>query len=379
MKRLLFMPLALLAVAAGGAIQVAQDVCGPFTDVSPAICPFVLEMYYLGITAGTSPTTYSPNNPVTRGQAAVFVSKGVNQALARSSRRAALGQWWTTTPHYDLGIGTTGDALGPVTCDGADLWVGAGSGGIHRVRASDGRIVESWPGAVGGGAKISAMGRVFVARASDPGELYMIDPTTPPGSAVLVADNLGFEPQNIAFDGEKLWTANRDGSVSLIFPSSAPLWNYTNVDTGLAGANGIAFDGQNMWITEPSTGKIHKMTSKGTVQSSLTIGDGIGAVMFDGENLWITTCCGVSVVRRSDGSSYSFLQDPLLTNPSFMAFDGQRVMVLSGNSDGATLWNAATLQLIQAMSLGTGTNPQGVASDGINFWITLGNGQLARF
>ena len=67
------------------------------SDVSPAFCPYVLELYYLGITAGTSPTAYSPDAVMTRGQAAVFVSKDVNQAIARSSRRAALEQWWTTS------------------------------------------------------------------------------------------------------------------------------------------------------------------------------------------------------------------------------------------------------------------------------------------
>jgi S-layer family protein len=90
-RRLAFLSLALCALLAGGATRVVQDVCGPFADVPPTLCPYVGEMYYLGITAGTSPTTYSPDNPVTRGQAAVFESKGINQAIARSSRRAALG------------------------------------------------------------------------------------------------------------------------------------------------------------------------------------------------------------------------------------------------------------------------------------------------
>ncbi len=379
MKKLLLAPVSILALLSGGAVRIAQDVCGPFTDVTPVLCPYVLEMYYLGITAGTSPTTFSPNNPVTRGQAAVFVSKGVNQALARSSPRAALGQWWTTTPHYDIGIGVTDDAFGSVACDGTDLWVGAGSGDTHRVRASDGRILESWPGAIGGGAKIYAMGRIFIARASDPGELYMIDPTDPPGTAVLVADNLGFEPQSIAFDGAKLWTINRNGSVSLIQPGATLPWTTTNLSPGIDYGRAILFDGQNMWISDPAVGKIHKMDSTGAILTSYTVADGVGALLFDGENLWVTTCCGLQVLRRSDAAGLAFLQDPLLTNPSFLAFDGQRVLALSGNSDGAALWNAATLQLIRATSLGTGTNPQGVASDGIDFWVTLGNGQLARF
>jgi hypothetical protein len=47
-------PAALLAGASRGLL----GVCGPFTDVAAdAFRPFVLEIDYLGITAGTSPTT----------------------------------------------------------------------------------------------------------------------------------------------------------------------------------------------------------------------------------------------------------------------------------------------------------------------------------
>ena len=47
----------------------------PFTDVPPSAHQYVAHMYELGITSGTSPTTYSPNNNVTRAQMAVFLSR----------------------------------------------------------------------------------------------------------------------------------------------------------------------------------------------------------------------------------------------------------------------------------------------------------------
>ena len=53
----------LCALLAGGAVRRAQDTCGPFTDVSALFCPYVLEAYYTGITAGTSATTFSPDFP----------------------------------------------------------------------------------------------------------------------------------------------------------------------------------------------------------------------------------------------------------------------------------------------------------------------------
>src|SRR5215471_8748370 len=103
---------ALGALLAGGTVRVVQDQCGPFTDVTPAFCPYVLELYYLGVTVGTSATTFSPDDPLTRGQGSVFVAKGLNQALARSSRRAALGQWWT--PSNGFALGSTAIAAGRV-------------------------------------------------------------------------------------------------------------------------------------------------------------------------------------------------------------------------------------------------------------------------
>src|SRR5215475_14269087 len=84
--------IALVAFAAG----VSQALpCGPFTDVSSAdpFCPVVLEIFTLGITTGTTPTTYDPASNVTRVQMAVFLSRTVDGVLKRGSRRAALNQF----------------------------------------------------------------------------------------------------------------------------------------------------------------------------------------------------------------------------------------------------------------------------------------------
>src|SRR6476660_3003681 len=83
----ILMVLAALSGAAGGLL----GVCGPFTDVTDAtFCPFVLEIFTLGITTGTTPTTYDPAGSVTRLQMAAFLSRSVDGLLRRGSRRAAL-------------------------------------------------------------------------------------------------------------------------------------------------------------------------------------------------------------------------------------------------------------------------------------------------
>src|SRR5215468_3864117 len=115
--------IALLALAAG----VAQGSlpCGPFTDLSGSdpFCAFVLEIFTLGITTGTTPTTYDPTANVSRVQMAAFLSRSVDGVLKRGTRRAALRQFWTTQNASALGITTVGASPGPIESDGLDVWV----------------------------------------------------------------------------------------------------------------------------------------------------------------------------------------------------------------------------------------------------------------
>src|SRR4249920_3016550 len=122
----------LLAAAAGALL----GACGPFTDAAAdSFCPFVLEIFYLGITTGTTATTYDPGSNVSRLQMAAFLSRTVDGALKRGSRRAALDQFWTTQNSTVLGVTSVGSSAKAVASDGADLWVVAGgSAEVGRVR-----------------------------------------------------------------------------------------------------------------------------------------------------------------------------------------------------------------------------------------------------
>ena len=391
MKRLSIVSLALVAIFAGGAVRIVQDQCGPFSDVTPAFCPFVSELYYLGITAGTSATTFSPDDPLTRGQAAVFVAKGLNQSLARSSRRAALGQWWTTTPHYDFGLGVTNLTPGirQVVSDGVDLWVVGGSV-VHRVRASDGKLLETWTGANRAYGVLVAMGRVFVTGLSSgalaeatPGVLYMIDPSQPAGAVVTVATDIGNNPVDIAFDGSRIWITNPvlpgASSIAIVTPGPTVPWAVTSVTAGLSFPFGITFDGSNMWVADVSAGDLLKLDANGSVLQAVHTGAS-QSIGFDGSNVWVPGPGKVTVVQAATGSILAILTGNGLGSGNSVAFDGQRVMIMSPNSDTVSLWSAADLSPIGFFSTGPITLPFFACSDGLSFWISLGGtGQLARF
>src|SRR5262245_53071315 len=76
-----------LAALLGGSLGLL-GLCGPFTDVAAdAFCPFVLEIFYLGITTGATPTTFEPSGNVTRLQMAAFLSRTVDGVLKRGGRK----------------------------------------------------------------------------------------------------------------------------------------------------------------------------------------------------------------------------------------------------------------------------------------------------
>jgi hypothetical protein len=360
--------------------------CGPFTDVSDVIfCPFVLEIFYLGITTGTTPTTYDPTSPVTRLQMAAFLSRTVDRVLLRGSRRAALDQFWTTQNDTVLGLTTVGSGPRFLKSDGADIWVANISGNsISRVRASDGKLLETWTGAGSALGVLMAMGRILVTGNTSPGNLYMIDPSQAAGAVTTVASNLGNGPVGIAFDGARVRTANlgSPGSVSIVTPGATTPWTVTTVTTGFSSPVGTLFDGVNIWITDNVAGTLLKLDSSCAILQTVTVGSFPEFPVFDGTNIWVPNggSNSVSVVRASSGAVLQTLTGNGLNGPTAGAFDGERVLITNQNGNSVSLWKAADLTALGSFATGSSTGPNGVCSDGINFWITLnGTNRLARF
>src|SRR5262249_14463122 len=122
--------LCLAAAVLGGAMSAVLGLCGPFTDVTDAFfCPFVLEIFYLGITTGTTPTTFDPTGTVTRLQMAAFLSRTVDAALKRGGPQAPVGKFWR--PQDSSALALTTVPIGPalLRSDGADVWVASFSEG----------------------------------------------------------------------------------------------------------------------------------------------------------------------------------------------------------------------------------------------------------
>ena len=361
------------AVLAGGG-QALLATCGPFGDVPDNdFCPFVRELFYLGLTNGTTPTTFSPQDSLTRLQAAAFLSRGVDSTLKRSARRTVMGQFWSSRKPFDAA--NVGDAPQLLASDGTDVWVaGFGGNSVSRVRASDGKHIGLWTGMNGPVGILVALGRIFVSAETTKGALYRIDPAQPPGTFSVVASDLGGPARGLAFDGYHIWTANwPSGSVAIIHPADGLV---SRVATGFSQPAGVLYDGASIWVTD--TPGLLRLDSTGTILQTVTVTGEFP--VFDGTNIWLPGAGGVHVIRAATGTVLATLTGNGLFDSRSAAFDGQRILVTNLSADSVSLWKAADLTPLGSFSTGNGTNPFGACSDGADFWITFaGTGRLVRF
>ena len=307
-----------------------------------SFCAFVLEIFTLGVTTGTTATTYDPASNVTRLQMAAFLSRTVDGVLKRGSRRAALDRFWTSRSSSVLALTTVGPTPTLLRSDGADVWTTHSDGTVSRVRASDGRLLETWTGAASVYAVLVAMGKVFAAGGS-PGVLYRIDPAQPAGAMTAVASGLGDDTRGLAFDGARIWTANNP-SVSIVTPGATLPWTVTTLSAGFSSLKGALYDGGNVWVVAYGLSALLKLDSSGAILQTVTVGQHPEQPVFDGANIWVPSLdfANVTVVRASTGAILATLTGNGLSLPFACAFDGERVLVTNGSGDRVSLWKAAT-------------------------------------
>ncbi|MFY9552775.1 MAG: hypothetical protein WAU32_16630 [Thermoanaerobaculia bacterium] len=262
-------------------------------------------------------------------------------------------------------------------------------GTVSRVRASDGKLLETWTGADNAYAVLVAYGRVLVAGRPDAGpaggKLYMIDPSQPAGSVTTAVDDMTIFPMSLAFDGKRIWAAGGlqpPLGVAIITPASAPPWPVA-VITGpsFQFALGAVFDGQNVWTSQGSgnSGSLLKLDSSGNVLQTVPLDGAGGYPAFDGANIWAPGANGsVTVVSASSGNVVGTL--PGLGTPRAAAFDGQRILVVAGTR--GALFRAADLGSLGSFTISPSPvrDAYEIVSDGINFWLTIPSlDEIARF
>ena len=116
-------------------------------------------------------------------------------------------------------------------------------------------------------------------------QIHRIDPSdNSVESVALGADNA--EPQDIAFDGRYLWVGDDRTQVTIV-----DTLDLTVSDVGTDAATAaVAFDGQNVWASHPTSGRLSRIDPNERLSTqvfSVWFGGGMGSVVFDGTNVWV--------------------------------------------------------------------------------------------
>lgn len=368
-------------------------VCGgetypfPYTDVAAvgdAFCPGIMQAYALGVTRGTSPTTFTPSEPVSRVQMTTFLQRSVDQTLRRSNRRTALGQLWTTTVPGQLQLVSL-PGTGPATfckSDGERVWVTNGPL-YHRIQASTGTLLDSYDvssppdyHADNLGPILALNGSVLVADyVNGVARLASMHwESDAGGSAATIVS--GLRPNTITFDGARVWTANhQDNSVAIstnvLFATST-----ASIVTGFVAPIDIFFDGENIWLTEGApANRLRRLNPNGSVAQTIPMAAVPSYMAFDGANLWVPNfgSNSITVVQVNSGAIVATIPgnaSNALNAPLQAAFDGERILVTNTGNNTVTIFRAADLSLIANVVMPFGATPFGACSDGINFWVT---------
>ncbi len=305
----------LMALAGGGASTLLA-VCGPFTDVPAGICGFVLEIYYLGITGGTGPTTYDPTSNVTRGQMAVFIAalhnnikrnENPNRVATRNSNNIFNANYenyatvntgapngFCTDGGYNftanqtstkidisfngLGSGsagtyTTTTGNNRLACDGTYLYATSVYGTtIKRVNLHTGLVEDPWVSGFPGGTGDIANAGFDLAVTTGSG-LSIVGK----GGGAITNVDLGEAAFGVVVDNNGFYWTNTDTALKKIDQSGNIL--LTVPLTGSAGGNGYypVFDGSSIWVPRNTNG-IDIVRSDGVLIDHRTLGDASGSV-----------------------------------------------------------------------------------------------------
>jgi YVTN family beta-propeller protein len=362
----------------------------PYTDVAGVgapFCPGIMEAYVLAVTKGTTPTTFSPNAAVTRTQMTTFLQRSIDQGLQRSSRRAALGQWWTPSTSNGLRT-TTLQGAGPASfckADGERIWVGNGFN-VDIIAATSGELQNTISSSAANNAGILvANGMIYAIDGIEPSVTWIVPASESPFYISNSSSLVPYHPNNLSFDGDRIWTANyADGTLTIISVTAGVPNLPGTVVGGFALPVDVLFDGQHVWMTDNGFDTLNRLNSDGSIAQSVSVGVSPTYMAFDGANIWVPnqSSDSITVVQASTGKVVATISSDganRLSSPLQTAFDGERILVTNPGNDSVTLFRAKDLSLISNVQLATGSAPFGACSDGINFWVTLrGAKQLLR-
>jgi hypothetical protein len=251
---------------------------------------------------------------------------------------------------FPTGVGSIGVAF-----DGSNIWVvNAGAKTVSKIRASDGTNLGTFtpclPGEQPEGSIIFAAAYLWI---SCPTSLIRLRPS----DGVNMGMFTGGGGKLQAFDGTNILATSHstqrvaerratDGALGYLDtihyspqftdPNAPDYWDNDAIPYN-SQAEGIAFDGANIWVSVYTVnGKnfvCKRRASDGAWLGEFPVGSQASAVGFDGTNIWVANSLDntVTKLRASDGANLGTFGTGNF--PSSIVFDGTHIWVTNSSSN----------------------------------------------
>jgi hypothetical protein len=204
------------------------------------------------------------------------------------------------------------------------------------------------------------------------------------GTVVGTYDSVCTHPNPITFDGTFIWVASQDTPCLAMLKATDGSWVGTITDTRYltSGHWGMAFDGENVWVTNSDSNSVAKFhAAPDLAGAKYTVGSRPDGIVFDGRYIWTANNGDNSYSRMSpDGSDNATWPLPSgNTAPVGVAFDGANIWLANSGSGTVSKIRAADGTHLQ--SLNVGEAPLFLAFDGYFMWVSryTDPGYLVRF
>lgn len=230
---------------------------------------------------------------------------------------------------------------GPIASDGSHLWVGSGTT-VTEMSATDGSLVR-----------------------------------------VLRGPAYEFTVESIAADSSHVWVLNYPGRVTELSASTGSLVQViSGAKYELQGADHIASDGTNVWITNGATDSITELSASTGALVQVLSGPGYefvnpGAISSDGSHVWVVSTGTQGLlqphVTELDATSGAFVRGIPVSGDA-IASDGTNVWLTVEQAGAPNYSGPGVIELSASTGaieakLGSVNVPVAVASDGREVWI----------
>jgi hypothetical protein len=187
----------------------------------------------------------------------------------------------------------------------------------------------------------------------------------------------------MAFDGANVWASAYVSSSYGMFKIQDSSGNILNT-YGFGSAVSLAFDGTYVWCAMNMDGKLTKLKASDASTQDLFIAGGYApsSVTFDGTDIWVGASIGndnyVLRMRTSDGQVLAAFKMPAPLDES-ISYDGSYVWTTFQDPRCIVKLQTSDGSVQQTISLTYYDFPTGMAFDGTNIWVGVGNGTEGHY